>query len=149
MAAETLIHNPVLAATSKARKVWLKANRDGLTLQVSNIARDGRHVVEPRNFPRHAEVYVPPDNWRGMKARKDYKEPGYNRDTAQGAAGSRALADAERVAEAAQPGRKWTGLMRPAITQKDGNPHKIDYTRVGFQTRSFFPCFPAGLPDQT
>ena len=52
-----------------------------MTLQVSNIAGDGRHVVKPRDFPRHAEVYAPPDNWRGMKARKDYREPGYNRDT--------------------------------------------------------------------
>jgi hypothetical protein len=41
-------------------------------------------VVKPRDFPRHAEVYAPPDNWRGMEARKGYKEPGYNRDTAQG-----------------------------------------------------------------
>ena len=55
-----------------------------MTLQVSNIAGDGRHEVKPRDFPRHAEVYAPPDNWRGMKARKDYQEPGYNRDTIQG-----------------------------------------------------------------
>ena len=55
-----------------------------MTLQVSNIAGDGRHVVKPRDFPRHAEVYAPPDNWRGMKARKDYKEPDYNRGTVQG-----------------------------------------------------------------
>ena len=55
-----------------------------MTLQVSNIAGDGRHVVKPRDFPRHAEVYAPPDNWRGTKARKDYKEPDHNRDTVQG-----------------------------------------------------------------
>ena len=55
-----------------------------MTLQVSNIAGDGRHVVKPRDFPRPAEVYAPPDNWRGMKARKDYKEPDHNRDTVQG-----------------------------------------------------------------
>ena len=24
--------------------------------------------------------------------------------------------------------------------QKDGDSHKIDYTRVGFETRSFVPC---------
>ena len=54
-----------------------------MTLQVSNIAGDGRHVVKPRDFPRHAEVYAPPDNWGGMKARKDYKEPDHNRDTVQ------------------------------------------------------------------
>ena len=50
-----------------------------MTLQVSNIAGDGRHVVKPREFPRHAEVYAPPDNWRGTKARKVYKEPDHNR----------------------------------------------------------------------
>ena len=55
-----------------------------MTLQVSNIAGNGRHVVKPRDFPRHAEVYAPPDNWRGMKARKDYKEPDHNRDTVHG-----------------------------------------------------------------
>ena len=55
-----------------------------MTLQVSNIAGDGRHVFKPRDFPRHAEVYAPPDNWRGMKARKDYKEPDHNRDTVHG-----------------------------------------------------------------
>ena len=33
--------------------------------------------------------------------------------------------------------------------QKDGDSdsHKIDYTRVGFETRSFFPCVRAGLPE--
>ena len=30
--------------------------------------------------------------------------------------------------------------------QKGGDSHKIDYTRVGFETRSFFPCVRAGLP---
>ena len=55
-----------------------------MTLQVSNIAGDGRHVVKPREFPRHAEVHAPPDNWRGAKARKVYKEPDHNRDTAHG-----------------------------------------------------------------
>ena len=57
-----------------------------MTLQVSNIAGDGRQprVVKPRELPRHAKVYAPPDNWRGVKARKDSKEPGYSRDTVQG-----------------------------------------------------------------
>ena len=27
-----------------------------------------------------------------------------------------------------------------------GDSHKRDYTRVGFETRSFFPCVRAGLP---
>ena len=51
-----------------------------MTLQVSNIAGDGRQVVKPRDFPRHEKVYAP---------------------------------------------------------QKNGDSHK---TRVGFETRSFFPC---------
>ena len=55
-----------------------------MTLQVSNIAGDETHVVKPRDFPRHAEVYAPPDNWRGRKARKDYNEPDHNRDTVHG-----------------------------------------------------------------
>ena len=55
-----------------------------MTLQVSNIAGDGRHVVKPRDFPRHAEVYAPPDNWRQTNARKDYKEPDHSRDTVHG-----------------------------------------------------------------
>ena len=31
--------------------------------------------------------------------------------------------------------------------QKDGDSHKTDYTKVGFETRSFFPCVRAGLPE--
>ena len=108
--------------------------------------------------------------------------------------GSRTLADAEQDAEAAQPGRKWMGLMKRSranvvgpspgaffhqpptgrmgglchhrqhargpsensaplrggsvqCAQKDGDSHEIDYTRVGFETRSFFPCVRAGLPE--
>ena len=30
---------------------------------------------------------------------------------------------------------------------EDGDSHKRDYTRVGFETRSFFPCVRAGLPE--
>ena len=104
-----------------------------MTLQAANIARDGRHMVMPCGFS-DVQRCKPHSTARGERGRR-------------GAAGSRALADAERVAEAAQPGRKWTGLMRPAITQKDGDSHKIDYTRVGFETRSFFPCVRAGLPE--
>ena len=83
LADEALIPSPS-SHVQGAEWYRLTANRDGLTLQVSNIAGDGRHVVTPRELPRHAEVYAPPDNWRGVKARKDSKEPGYSRDTVQG-----------------------------------------------------------------
>ena len=35
----------------------------------------------------------------------------------------------------------------PSSVQKDGDSHKIDYTRVEFETRSFFPSVRAGLPE--
>jgi len=28
---------------------------------------------------------------------------------------------------------------KAAMTERDGEPHKVDYTTVGFETRSFFP----------
>ena len=31
--------------------------------------------------------------------------------------------------------------------QKNGDSHKTDYTGVGFETRSFFPCVRAGRPE--
>ena len=69
-----------------------------MTLQTANIARDGRHMVTPCGF---SDVQRCKPHWttRGERGRWE-------------AAGSRALADAERVAEAAQPGRKWMGLMK-------------------------------------
>ena len=37
---------------------------------------------------------------------------------------------------------------KAAMTQRDGELHKVDYTRVGFETRSFFPCVRADfLPE--
>ena len=34
-----------------------------------------------------------------------------------------------------------------SVLTEDGDSHKIDYTRVGSETRSFFPCVRAGLPE--
>ena len=36
-----------------------------------------------------------------------------------------------------QPRMQWTNLFRPVMTQKDGDPHEVDYTRVGFETLHF------------
>ena len=47
----------------------------------------------------------------------------------------------------------WQGQHRQAlhtkvaVTQREGESHTVDYTRVGFETRSFFPCVRAGLPE--
>ena len=41
-----------------------------------------------------------------------------------------------------QPRMQWTDLIRPAMTQKDGDPNKIDYTRVGFETLHLFLAWP-------
>ena len=35
------------------------------------------------------------------------------------------------------PRKQWTDLIRAAMTQKDGDPHKIHYTRVIFETLNF------------
>ena len=106
-----------------------------MTLQVSNIAGDGRHVVKPRDFPRHAEVYAPPDNWRRTNARKDYKEPDHSRDTVHGGeTGGRRNVETPQVTSITGEGRRmvtpcgsrkmhgyavwlprrarWTGLMK-------------------------------------
>ena len=84
-----------------------------MTLQVSNIAGDGRHVAKPRELPRHAEVYAPPDNWRGVKARKDSKEPaglqqGYS--TGRGATGRRRDDEAPQVTSTTGDGRHMVTL---------------------------------------
>jgi len=43
----------------------------------------------------------------------------------------------QRGSKTTQPRMQWTDLIRAAMTQKDGDPHKIDYTRVGFETLHF------------
>ena len=42
----------------------------------------------------------------------------------------------QRGSKTTQPKMQWTDLIRPAMTQRDGDPHKIDYTRVEFETLS-------------
>ena len=85
-----------------------------MTLQVSNIAGDGRHVVKPRHFPRHAEVYAPPDNWRGTNARKDYKEPDHSRDTVHGGELQEGEETSRRPKSPASPETEDTWLRRVA-----------------------------------
>ena len=43
----------------------------------------------------------------------------------------------QRGSKTTQPRMQWTDLIRPAMTQNDGDPHKVDYTRVGFETLHF------------
>ena len=93
-----------------------------MTLQVSNIAGDGRHVVKPRDFPRHAEVYAPPDNWRGMKARKDYKEPDHNRDTVHGGELQEGGETSRRSKSPASPEKEDAWLCRVASGRRMVTP---------------------------
>ena len=104
-----------------------------MTLQVSNIAGDGRHVVKPRDFPRHAEVYAPPDNWRRTNARKDYKEPDHSRDTVHGGELQEGGETSRRPKSPASPEKEDAWLRRVASGRRmvtpcgflDG-PHEMD-----------------------
>ena len=104
-----------------------------MTLKVSNIAGDGRHVVKPRDSPRHAEVYAPHDNWRGRKAKKDYKEPDHTRDTVQGVGLQEGGETTRRPKSPASPETEDAWLRRVAFGRRmvtpcgflDG-PHEMD-----------------------
>ena len=43
----------------------------------------------------------------------------------------------QRGSKTTQPRMQWTDLIRPAMTQKDGDPHKVDYSRIRFETLHF------------
>ena len=60
----------VLATTSKARKGWSKAYRDGLTLRASNIAGDGRNMA-PSCDSQDTLRYAQPAKLSGKEVGKD------------------------------------------------------------------------------
>ena len=89
-------------------------------------------------FPRHAEVYAPPDNWRGTKARKEEEEPDHNRDTVHGVELQEGGETTRRRKSPASPETEDTWLRRVASQtgtanrQATGGTH---YRESGFRKK--------------